>query len=261
MAPVPPSCCAPSQCVPWPLLWSSTHLLAILILRPVMLCGPWGSQNGWPIPTGCRGRQTLLWWVTKACVRFFYATAYVPTAFKLPGKGIHSCPTGWWFPARALGGVSCSLVPWEMLGCRTSRGAGGSGCVAAGSCLPLPPSRALTVAVDDSQGCVPCATWPCPSRNKAPYLFTHGAQAVSQQPPPPSPPSAPRSRGLHRGGHLPACQSLALLPGGHCGLPLCGLFSRAVLPSAALVDVAGALPGARQPPPACATSPSGFPLQ
>lgn len=42
---------------------------------------------------------------------------------------------------------------------------------------------------------VPYATWPCPSRNKAPYLFTHGARAVSQQPPPPSLPSPPESGG------------------------------------------------------------------
>lgn len=184
-----------------------------------------------------------------------------PLHLSSQGRAFTLAPQDGGFQPRALGGVSCSLVPWEMLGCRTSRGAGGSGCVAAGSCLPPPPSRALTVAVDDSQGCVPCATWPCPSRNKAPYLFTHGAQAVSQQPPPPSPPSAPGSRGCAGVGISLRASPWLCSQGATVGSVSVVSLQQSCASQRSLGGCCWDTARSQAAPPACATSPSGFPLQ
>lgn len=188
------------------------------------------------------------------------ATAHVPAVFKLPGQRmpplVHSRPTGRGFPAprdgasqpHSLGRVSGSLVPCQALGCGTLR----RSLQAAwwrGAAFPCRlPCAAWWLAAGDSQATVPCATWLCPSRNKAPYLFTHGAQAALPQLPPPSPPSPPESRGCAGVG-----TSLHASPWPSClctvGSLSMGSLWHSHASQSSLPDGAGTPPGARQHPP------------
>lgn len=94
--------------------------------------------------------------------------------------------------------------------------------------VPFPASspalRGGCLGMDDSPARVPCATWSCPSRNKAPYLFTRGPGSVAT-----AASSFPSSPGVGTSPHAsprlsscPAAGFLALLwhtRASRCSLP------------------------------------------
>lgn len=110
----------------------------------------------------------------------------------------------------------CSLVPCKVLEHGTS------------PAVPFPASsrtlRGGCLGMDDSPARVPCATWSCPSRNKAPYLFTRGPGSVAT-----AASSFPSSPGMGTSPHAsprlsscPASGFLALLwhtRASRCSLP------------------------------------------
>lgn len=94
--------------------------------------------------------------------------------------------------------------------------------------VPFPASSPALgggcLGMDDSPARVPCATWSCPSRNKAPYLFTRGPGSVAT-----AASSFPSSPGVGTSPHAsprlsscPAAGFLALLwhtRASRCSLP------------------------------------------